>query len=131
MSTNIIKMNRGDDYSFDLTIEDANSDTGYYILTGDDAVYFSLMEPNAPFECPLVGIKVLADGTVLPEGYASIDDNGIITIKLLSEATEKLLPGVYYYSVKLQQNHLDPDDANKNIKSISTIINKTKFIILD
>ena len=43
---NIILLNRGDSYSFDLTIADENAADGRYRLIGDDAVYFGIMDPG-------------------------------------------------------------------------------------
>ena len=57
MANNIIVLNRGDSYSFNLTIVDENSESGIYNLEGDDAVYLGIMDPRQPFELALVKKK--------------------------------------------------------------------------
>ena len=44
---------------------------------------------------------------------------------LSADETAELLPGVYYYSVKLRQN------IGTDNEQVTTIINKTKFIVND
>ena len=121
MAKNIIKMNRGDTYEFNLTIDDEGSENGKYLLQGNDAVYFGLMEPNSAFEQSLVK-KVYTE--------EDRDKDGNIFITIEPEDTEHLLPGVYYYSVKLEVDH-ENGETYENIHKVITVINKTKFIILD
>lgn len=121
MAKNIIKMNRGDTYEFNLTIDDEGSENGKYILQGNDTVYFGLMEPNSAFEQSLVK-KVYTE--------EDRDKDGNIFITIEPEDTEHLLPGVYYYSVKLEVDH-ENGETYENIHKVITVINKTKFIILD
>ena len=121
MAKNIIKMNRGDTYEFNLTIDDEGSENGKYLLQGNDAVYFGLMEPNSAFEQSLVK-KVYTE--------EDRDKDGNIFITIEPEDTEHLLPGVYYYSVKLEVDH-ENGETYESIHKVITVINKTKFIILD
>ena len=121
MAKNIIKMNRGDTYEFNLTIDDEGSENGKYILQGNDTVYFGLMEPNSAFEQSLVK-KIYTE--------EDRDKDGNIFITIEPEDTEHLLPGVYYYSVKLEVDH-ENGETYENIHKVITVINKTKFIILD
>ena len=121
MAKNIIKMNRGDTYEFNLTIDDEGSESGKYLLQGNDAVYFGLMEPNSAFEQSLVK-KVYTE--------EDRDKDGNIFITIEPEDTEHLLPGVYYYSVKLEVDH-ENGETCESIHKVITVINKTKFIILD
>ena len=121
MAKNIIKMNRGDTYEFNLTIDDEGSENGKYLLQGNDAVYFGLMEPNSAFEQSLVK-KVYTE--------EDRDKDGNIFITIEPEDTEHLLPGVYYYSVKLEVDH-ENGETCESIHKVITVINKTKFIILD
>jgi hypothetical protein len=51
---NIIMLNRGDTYEFDLTIDDESSVDGRYHIQGDDTIYFGIMDPHQPFEEALV-----------------------------------------------------------------------------
>lgn len=119
MANNIIKMNRGDTYEFNLTVD--AGDGNNYILKDNDTVYFGLMEPNAPFEFSLVKKMWTKDDQ---------DKNGNFIVSINPEDTVHLLPGVYYYSIKLEMNHQDVD-ANNTVYKVITVINKTKFIILD
>ena len=121
MAKNIIKMNRGDTYEFNLTIDDEGSENGKYLLQGNDAVYFGLMEPNSAFEQSIVK-KIYTE--------EDRDKDGNIFITIEPEDTEHLLPGVYYYSVKLEVEH-ENGKTYESIHKVITVINKTKFIILD
>ena len=121
MAKNIIKMNRGDTYEFNLTIDDEGSENGKYLLQGNDTVYFGLMEPNSAFEQSLVK-KIYTE--------EDRDKDGNIFITIEPEDTEHLLPGVYYYSIKLEVDHLQ-GKTYERIHKVITVINKTKFIILD
>ena len=123
MAKNIIKMNRGDTYEFNLTIDDEGSESGKYVLQGNDTVYFGLMEPNSAFEQSLVK-KIYTE--------EDRDKDGNIFITIEPEDTEHLLPGVYYYSVKLEVDHeIGDGETRESIHKVITVINKTKFIILD
>ena len=121
MAKNIIKMTRGDTYEFNLTIDDEGSENGKYILQGNDTVYFGLMEPNSAFEQSLVK-KIYTE--------EDCDKDGNIFITIEPEDTEHLLPGIYYYSVKLEVDH-ENGETYESIHKVITVINKTKFIILD
>jgi hypothetical protein len=116
---NIIRMNRGDTFSFDFTISDENSPEGRYILKNDDVLYLGLMDPHQPFENALVKKRYTKD---------DCDEMGNLIIKFLPEDTLDLVPGVYYYSIKL---HKITDDEEDYVDEVVTIINKTKFIICD
>lgn len=122
MAKNIIKMNRGDTYEFNLTIDDEGSENGKYILQGNDTVYFGLMEPNSVFEQSLVRKST--------NDCIKFDKDGNFFITIEPEDTEHLLPGVYYYSIKLEVDHLQ-GKTYESIHKVITVINKTKFIILD
>ena len=122
MAKNIIKMNRGDTYEFNLTIDDEGSENGKYILQGNDTVYFGLMEPNSVFEQSLVRKST--------NDCIKFDKDGNFFITIEPEDTEHLLPGVYYYSIKLEVDH-PQGETYESIHKVITVINKTKFIILD
>lgn len=122
MAKNIIKMNRGDTYEFNLTIDDEGSENGKYILQGNDTVYFGLMEPNSAFEQSLVRKST--------NDCIKFDKDGNFFITIEPEDTEHLLPGVYYYSIKLEVDH-ENGETCESIHKVITVINKTKFIILD
>jgi hypothetical protein len=123
--SNIIVINRGDSFDFDLTI--ALDSEFRYALTGDDALYFGIMHPHQPFETALIRKKYTV---------ADTDEMGNLSISILPEDTLNLHPGKYYYAVKLHMNHPEVDantgeETGKIIDKVYTIINKTKFIICD
>lgn len=90
----------------------------YYTLTLDegDIVYFGLMAPGKGFDKAILK-KEFTLNDVTPDGF--------INVKILPEDTLSLEPGVYYYSVKVLYKLGDNDVR------ISTLIDKTKFIIND
>ena len=110
---NIITLNRGDSFSLDIFVNVGSPwNPIQYTLGEGDNVYFALCEPNQPFEFALVR-KVFTKDDLTDEGMVHMDFSG--------EMTEYLLPGVYYYTIKLQTYD----------GSVSTIIPKTKFWIID
>jgi hypothetical protein len=122
MSKNIIKINRGDSYSFTVKIPVLDNYNKNYFLTANDAVYFALLYPNQRFEDAL-----------LLKGYTLEDqdvETGEIIIKIIPNDTRCLTPGIYYYTVKLQRGGTletigDYDEPDE----VRTIIERTKFII--
>lgn len=123
INNNIIVMNRGDTYQFDLVIDDVESPDGIYHLKGDDAVYFGLMDPHQPFENALVKKKFTVE---------DVKPNGAITIVIKAEDTLDLLPGTYYYAVKAHILHDSIDYKTiMTVDQVNTIINKTKFFLCD
>ena len=123
---NIIRLNRGDTYEFDLTISDDTSADGRYHIQGDDTIYFGIMDPHQPFEDALVKKKFTVDDT---------DGNGNLTIVIEPEDTLDLLPGTYYYSVKihLQHENIHPEtnEVLGYVDKVNTVINKTKLFLND
>ena len=122
LTNNIIVINRGDTYEFTLNIEDENSVSGNYRLVDDDVVYFGIMDPHQMFEDALVKKRYTVDD------YIS-DEADLLTITIKPEDTIDLIPGKYYYAIKLKMDHLD-EDGNE-VNKVITIINKSKFIICD
>lgn len=125
--SNIITINRGDSFDFDLTINLGGPLSDRYILTGSDAIYFGIMDPGQPFEWALVRKKYTVSDT---------DAMGNLTISIKPEDTLDLMPGRYYYAVKLHMKHPEIDEitgeeTEKIIDKVYTVINKTKFIICD
>lgn len=123
MSYNIIVMNRGDSYPFTFYIEDKNSPDGIYRLKNDDAVYLGVMDPHQLFENALIRKKFTAE---------DMDEAGNIRVEIKPEDTIDLYPGIYYYSIKLHK--LSPANLElqePEVDQVSTVINKTKFIIND
>ncbi len=123
---NMIIVNRGDTYEFDLIIEDDISSDGRYHIQGDDTIYFGIMDPHQPFEDALVKKKFTVEDA---------DDNGNLIIVITPEDTLDLLPGTYYYSVKIHLQHeiINPE-TNKidgYVDKVHTVINKTKLFLND
>jgi hypothetical protein len=106
---NLLKITRGDtaDFKFRLNIGSTINPKEYTLQPGD-RVYFGVTEPRKPFEHSLI-MKVL-DG-----------DSSLVTINFTPEDTEYVIPGTYYYSLKIRT-------ANEDVY---TVIDKRKFIILD
>lgn len=115
----IITVNRGDSFSIPLVINfGTNLEPLQYKLKGKTFVYFAVMEPNQPFESALIRKTFTADDT---------DDRGNVIIKFRPQDTQCVLPGKYYYQVKLQRfNSEDPEDYE-----VDTVIDKTLFYILE
>lgn len=86
-----------------------------------DVLYFGLMEPNQRFEDALVKKTYKADDM---DPIARTVD-----LEFDAEDTEYLLPGNYYYQVKLYRAPSSSWSGNK--KHIETIISKTKFVIME
>ena len=123
MSANIIVLNRGDSYLFTFFIEDKNSSEGIYRLKDDDAVYFGVMDPHQLFENALIRKKYTAE---------DMDEAGNIAVEIVPEDTIDLYPGIYYYAIKLHKlSPAKPELNEPEVDSVSTVINKTKFIIND
>jgi hypothetical protein len=123
MSTRIIKINRGDSYELTTVIPSKENPINNYKLTVNDALYFALLMPHQKFE-----------DAVLIKGYTHEDqnDDGEITIRLSARETRNLMPGIYYYTTKLQRGGTleaigDDDDPDE----VRTIIERTKFIVND
>ena len=92
MSTRIIKINRGDSYEFTIKAPKlAINDNNVY-----DGVYLAILYPNQRVE----------DAVILKGIYTKAEQDektGEIKIKLTPNDTKHLVPGVYYYTVKLQR----------------------------
>ena len=86
-----------------------------YVLEGDDKVFFGLMEPNQPFTHALIR-KVLT--------VEDLDSYGNPLLVLRPEDTERIMPGLYYYEVKLLRTQNEHE-------YIDTVITKTKLYILE
>lgn len=115
----IITVNRGDSFSFPLTINFGNTlNPDTYVLGSSDKVYFAIMEPNQPFETAVVK-KVFT--------VNDLNDDNTIQIRFKPKDTVCILPGKYYYQIKLQRfNSTDPDDYE-----VDTVIDKTQFFIME
>lgn len=112
-SSGVVELNRGDSTTLNILVDlGTRIESNVYRMTETDCVYFGLMEVNQPFEFAILKKKITADKQ---------DDKGIVKIQLEPEDTLCLLPGKYYYQVKLA---IQPN-------TVHTIIDKTQFFILE
>ena len=110
----IITVNRGDVFSLDVLVNAGSViEPVIYTMLEGDKLYFALMEPKQPFEFALIRKVFTKDDQ---------DEYGNVRMNFLSTDTEYLVPGKYYYTVKLFR-------ANEEL--VDTIISKTQFIIID
>lgn len=115
----IITVNRGDSFSFPLYLNcGTNLEPILYNIDSSVVVYFAVMEPNQPFEEALIKKRYTA---------ADCDENGNVIIKFRPKDTQCVLPGKYYYQVKVQRfNSDDPEDYE-----VDTVVDKTLFWIME
>jgi len=116
----IITMSRGDTWSTQIFVNLGTElvPIGYDLKEGE-YLYFGLMEPHQPFEFALVRKRLDASDKVG-------EDAGYYEIRFDSKDTVALLPGTYYYEVKLARIE---DETGKEL--IDTIIPRTKFVIYE
>jgi hypothetical protein len=119
---NIITINRGDTFNLNFYINIGTKvNPEHYILQGNDKLYLGVSEANATFENSLIK-KVFTS--------SDVDSDGSINILFTTTDTLNLLPGNYYYSIKLAQPTEETSELAETLK-VTTIIPKTKFIIIE
>lgn len=119
----IITINRGDSFSLDVFINVGSIlEPIQYVLKPGDSVYFALCEPNQPFEHALIRREFT---------NADLDEDDKVIMNFSPEQTEFLLPGTYYYTVKLRRLEKLGESGEENEYSVDTIISKTKFVIVE
>jgi hypothetical protein len=123
---NIVIHNRGDSLELKFPAYSLGAYASY-TLEGLDTIYFGLMLPGQKFEDAILRKKL-----TIKDDLSSLDD---LTFIFKPEDTLDLLPGKYFYSVKLWMKHPEIDSqtnlpTGKMIDKVITLINKTKFIIL-
>lgn len=126
----IITVTRGDSFKFPLTINfGSNLEPNTYGLKEHDKVYFAVMEPNQPFECALIR-KVFT--------LKDVNENQEIEISFKPKDTVHVLPGKYYYQIKLQRFHKKLDYAGNELDEwdfddydVDTVVDKTQFFIME
>ena len=111
-----IRISRGDSFNAVLFINRGSEIKPIrYEVSENDSVYFGVMEPNQSFEDAIIRKKYGATDT--------FNENGDLVISFFPKDTENLLPGRYYYSVKL--SHID-DNGNE---LVDTLIPERQFYI--
>lgn len=115
--TGIVTVNRGDSFELPIILNVGDSmDFREYQLLSRDTLYLGVMEPNQPFECALIRKKLTLE---------DLDDQGNLIVHFNSRDTECLLPGKYYYQVKLQTLSNQATDEY----DVETVVDKTLFYI--
>ena len=115
----IITVNRGDSFCLPLLINYGTKMDPLHYTPGDNAIiYFGVMEPNQPFENAIIRKKYTSK---------DVDDDGNVVIKFKPQDTQCVLPGKYYYQVKVQRFLSDdPEDY-----AVDTVVEKQQFYILE
>lgn len=118
-NASIITINRGDSFQKPLFINCGTLlNPQRYIIQEHDKVYLGVMEPNKFWE-----------QSIIMQTYTTEDEmteEGDLIIKINPEDTEYLIPGLYYYMIKL----VTYDINDKNIEQVKTVVPKTIFNIL-
>ena len=121
----IITIVRGDTIEIPLFIN-ANTDLDpiSYPFGFNDKVYFVIMESHQDFNCGVVRHEY---------GYEDLNESGDIVIKLSHDDTVNLLPGDYFYEIKLLTRTTEEVNGQTLIlkEELDTIVPRTKFIILN
>lgn len=113
-SNNIIVINRGDSFIFTHKLNLGSAMyPEYYELKDNDKVYLGVTECNKPFE-----------QAIIKQVYDKQDqDTGLdVTFKFKPDDTLYLLPGRYYYEIKL---------STDNGSNVYTILPKTILYIVE
>lgn len=112
----IVTLNKGDTFVAPLFINIGTKVLPIrYPLTNGDTIYVAIMEAHQPFECAIIRKKYTKD---------DINEHGDVILRLESKDTENLLPGTYYYQVKLE--HVFEDKSN----FVETIVPKRKLFLI-
>ena len=120
INNDIISMNRGDSFRMPVLINVSDKTSPiYYNITESDTIYFALEEYNQEFENALIRKVFDIEDT----------ENNILYITLNSGETIFLLPGEYYYEIKLKHEYYD--GFGRKQEFIDTIVPRKKFIILE
>lgn len=116
-NNNFICLNRGDTFIAPLFI---NQGTKMYPIRynlknhPNTEIYLGIMEPNQVFEEAIVKKYYTSSSP-------DINENGDLIISLKPTDTEYLLPGKYYYEVKIKLYNGE----------VYTIVPKTEFLIME
>ena len=117
----IISVNRGDSFETPLFINQGTEIAPIrYELTENDELYFAVMEPNQRFESAIIRKVYTVDSDKTEEGD--------ILIKFSPTDTEYLLPGKYYYTVKLRTHTGEGEEENDY--TVQTIIPQKEFYVV-
>jgi hypothetical protein len=119
---NIITINRGDTFGFTFHINlGTEMSPILHELVEGETLYLGVSEANAPFESALIRKTFTS---------ADADSEGAIYIEFANTDTLNLLPGNYYYSIKLSQP-LPETSEMIDLEKVTTLVPRTKFIIIE
>ena len=129
----IVTFSRGDTISFPLFINVCTKiNPVRYNLAKNDVVYVAIEEANQPWEFAVLKQKYTQD---------DLNEYGDIVLKLKSEDTQCLLPGKYYYEVKLvkykiktevnEETGLEEEYVSDEIEAVNTVIPRRQLFMLD
>ena len=123
-NNNIVRIHKGDTFQLPVLINKCTTaEEDIYLLQDEDQVFLSVCEPNQEFQKGI--IRKIASKT-------NQNDDGVVIFKFNESDTINLLPGTYYYEVKLVcMNALDENLSENITYDITTIVAKRKFIIMD
>ena len=107
-----IRLTRGDsgEFLYKINIGD-NMSPMFYQLNENDELFLGIMEPNQPFESAIIRKYFRSN---------DMDENGNVKISFKPNDTVCLMPGLYYYQLKLV-------DVTQNI--VRTLNPKTQLWI--
>ncbi len=115
----IITVTRGDSFKMPLVLNVGTTfNPRRFALDENSYVYFAVMEPNQPFENALIRKRYTVE---------DVNENGDIMVAFRPQDTQCVLPGKYYYQIKLQV--CNPDNADDY--EVHTIVDKTLFWITE
>jgi len=114
-NSGIIILSRGDTFSIPLFLNKGNKLYPIrYVVDSKSEIFIGVMEPNATFENAIIKKKYTSE---------NLNENGDVVVSFQSEDTCNLLPGLYYYEVKVKIYE------SEGIYSINTVIPKKQFFI--
>lgn len=108
-------------------------DKTYYEFSEGDTIYFGLMDPFQLFEKALIRKRLRYGDNPTPYGegiYQGSEGNKVIIV-LTPEDTETLIPGTYYYSIKLRYQESSEGYSDALPTAIHTLIQNTKIYVVD
>lgn len=115
-TSGIVTVNRGDSFELPVTLVFGSPMIPMsYQLKDSDTLYLGIMEPNQPFETAIV--RKMLRGT-------QVNNRKQPVFRFWPEDTACLLPGKYYYQIKLET--IDTEYMRTDVE---TIVDKTLFYI--
>lgn len=119
----IITINRGESGSFTIPLNKGTSVNPEIVeLDNDfDTIYFGVMQPENKFEFSIVRKLYHRE---------DLNEDGTLTITFEPNDSELLLPGNYFYEVKVKKYDLNEFEQPEK-EHIYTVVPRTKFIILE